>query len=209
MKFWNKQIDIVLLFWVLMIPGIVSCGKPIQPKKINVGQSNYFQPELIRTIAIMPLMHDGTDQNIADAIMHELAVQILRLDRFSMVDSYKVSTLVEAEGLEGSGLSDSIVKKIGSDLKADVILLGKITHFVNGGRKYLIFKQKPKIGINLRMVSIAEAVPTTIWTLNDIFDSDEEAVQNLVDKSDRHKIQSDTNFLIKIVCNEIVKTLEY
>ena len=89
MKFWNKQIDIVLLFWVLMIPGIVSCGKPIQPKKINVGQSNYFQPELIRTIAIMPLMHDGTDQNIADAIMHELAVQILRLDRFSMVDSYK------------------------------------------------------------------------------------------------------------------------
>jgi hypothetical protein len=209
MKFWNKQIDIVLLFWVLMIPGIVSCGKPIQPKKINVGQSNYFQPELIRTIAIMPLMHDGTDQNIADAIMHELAVQILRLDRFSMVDSYKVSALVEAEGLEGSGLSDSIVKKIGSDLKADVILLGKITYFVNGGRKYLIFKQKPKIGINLRMVSIAEAVPTTIWTLNDIFDSDEAAVQNLVDKSDRHKIQSDTNFLIKIVCNEIVKTLDF
>ena len=209
MKFWNKQIDIVLLFWVLMIPGIVSCGKPIQPKKINVGQSNYFQPELIRTIAIMPLMHDGTDQNIADAIMHELAVQILRLDRFSMVDSYKVSALVEAEGLEGSGLSDSIVKKIGSDLKADVILLGKITHFVNGGRKYLIFKQKPKIGINFRMVSIAEAVPTTIWTLNDIFDSDEEAVQNLVDKSDRHKIQSDANFLIKIVCNEIVKTLDF
>ena len=209
MKFWNKQIDIVLLFWVLMIPGIVSCGKPIKQKKINVGQSNYFQPELIRTIAIMPLMHDGTDQNIADAIMHELAVQILRLDRFSMVDSYKVSALVEAEGLEGSGLSDSIVKKIGSDLKADVILLGKITYFVNGGRKYLIFKQKPKIGINLRMVSIAEAVPTTIWTLNDIFDSNEEGVQNLVDESNRHKIQNDTSFLIKIVCNEIVKTLDF
>ena len=97
MKFWNKQIDIVLLFWVLLIPGIVSCGKPIQPKKINVGQSNYFQPELIRTIAIMPLMYDGTDQNIADRIMHELAVQILQLDRFSMIDPYKVSALVEAE----------------------------------------------------------------------------------------------------------------
>ena len=116
MKFRNKQIYVFLLLWVLMILSITSCGKPIQQKKINVGQSNYFQPELIRTIAIMPLMHGGTDQNIADAIMHELAVQILRLDRFSMVDSYKVSTLVEAEGLEGSGLSDSIVKKIGSEL---------------------------------------------------------------------------------------------
>ena len=209
MKFWNKQIYVFLLFWVLVILGVASCGKPIQPKKINVGQSNYFQPELIRTIAIMPLMYDGTDQDIADAIMHELAVQILRLDRFSVIDSYKVSELVEAEGLEGSDLSDSIVKSIRDNLKADVIFLGKITHFVDGRRKYLIFKQEPKIGINLRLVSITGAVPTTIWTLNDIFDSDEEAVQNLVDKSDRHKIQSDANFLIKIVCNEIVKTLDF
>ena len=72
-----------------------------------------------------------------------------------------------------------------------------------------IFKQKPKIGINLRMISIAEAVPTTIWTLNDIFDSNEEAVHNLVDESARHKLQSDTNFLVNIVCNEIVKTLDF
>ena len=209
MKFWNNQKNIVLLFWVLMVLGIVSCGKTIQPKKVNVGQSNHFQPELIQTIAIMPLVYDGTDQNIADAMMNELTDQILQLDRFSIVDSYKVAILVEDEGLEGSNLSDSIVKSIGSNLKADVILLGKITHFVNGSRRYILFKQKPKIGINLRMISIAEAVPTTIWTLNDIFDSNEEAVQNLVDESDRHKIQSDTNFLVNIVCNEIVKTLDF
>lgn len=209
MKFRNKQIYVFLLLWVLMILSITSCGKPIQQKKINVGQSNYFQPELIRTIAIMPLMYDGTDQNIADRIMHELAVQILQLDRFSMIDPYKVSALVEAEELEGSDLSDSLVKSIRSNLKADVILLGKITHFVDGKRRYLILKQKPKIGINLRMVSIKETVPTTIWTLNDIFDSNEEGVQNLVDESNRHKIQNDTSFLIKIVCNEIVKTLDF
>ena len=65
MKFWNNQKNIVLLFWVLMVLGIISCGKAIQPKKVNVGQSNHFQPELIQTIAIMPLVYDGTDQNLS------------------------------------------------------------------------------------------------------------------------------------------------
>ena len=75
----------------------------------------------------MPL--NGTNTNRTQELTRELTVQILQLNRFEVVDHYKVATLVEDEGLEGIDLSDTLVKNIARKLQADAILLGEVTNF--------------------------------------------------------------------------------
>ena len=55
----------------------------------------------------MPL--NGTNTNRTQELTRELTVQILQLNRFEVVDHYKVATLVEDEGLEGIDISDTLV----------------------------------------------------------------------------------------------------
>ncbi|MFB3040361.1 MAG: hypothetical protein ACE1ZS_00980, partial [Candidatus Poribacteria bacterium] len=121
----------------------------------------------------------------------------------------KVSALVAEEELEGIDLNDTIVKNIGRKLRADAILLGKVTRYKVGRRKLLISKTAPEIGLSLRMVSVIEPIPTTIWTVNDSFDGGDSAVQQLVDKPVRGKIQTDIHVLIQVMCQEIAKTLNF
>ena len=187
----------------------IGCGATVTPKKINAGLSSYFQPERVRTIAIMPLQNDVGNAKVAEEIIRELTVQILRLDRFEIIDHYKVSALVADEELEGIDLNDTIVKNIGRKLRADAILLGKVTRYKAGRRKLLILKTAPEIGLSLRMISVIEPIPMTIWTVNDSFDGGDSAVQQLVDKPVRGKIQTDIHVLIQVMCQEIAKTLNF
>ena len=117
--------------------------------------------------------------------------------------------MVAEEELEGVDLNDTIVKTIGRKLRADAILLGQVTKYRARRRKLLISKTAPEIGLSLRMISVIEPIPTTIWTVNDSFDSGDSAVQQLAEKRDRGKIQTDIHVLIQVVCQEIAKTLNF
>ena len=205
-KIKTSYISASFVFLTLIFVG---CGATVAPKKINAGLSSYFRPERVRKIAIMPLQNEVGNAKVADEIIRELTVQILRLDRFEIIDRYKISALVAVEELEGVDLNDTIVKNIGRKLRADAILLGKVTRYKSGHRKLLILKKAPEIGLSLRMVSVIEPIPTTIWTVNDSFDGSDSAVQQLVDKTVRGKIQTDIHALIQVMCQEIAKTLNF
>ncbi|MCZ6678298.1 MAG: hypothetical protein O7E52_13725 [Candidatus Poribacteria bacterium] len=193
---------------ILLALILVSCV-PVEPKMINTGQSSYFQPERIRTIAMMPLQNDAGDAGVAEEIVRELTVQILQLGRFEVIDHYKVSALVAEEALEDIDVNDAIVRNLGRKLRADAILLGKVTAYQAGQEKLLIMKTAPVIGLSLRMISVKERIPTTIWTVNDTFNGGDAAVKQLVEKSNRGRIQKDVHFLIKVMCSEIAKTLNF
>ena len=102
----------VLLFLLLL--ALRGCQSPLKNKPVNSGQSVFFSPDRIRTIAVIPL--NGTNTKRAKEMTRELTVQILQLNRFEVVDHYKVATLVEDEGLEGIDLSDTLVKNISNKL---------------------------------------------------------------------------------------------
>lgn len=204
-----KTIKTRYIIFTIFLPLIlVGCAR-VEPKVINAGQSSYFQPERVSTIAIMPLRNEGGDPDIAERIIRELTLQILQLDRFEVIDHYKVSTLVAEKDLEAVDLTDTIVKNIGRRLRADAILLGDVTNYKAGGRKFWPLKSAPVIGLSARMVFVKDPIPTTIWTINDIFDGGDPAMQQLVDNPDQDKIQTDVHFLIKVMCQEIAKTLNF
>ena len=75
--------------------------------------------------------------------------------------------------------------------------------------KFLIMEKAPAIDLSLRMISLIDPIPTTIWTVNDTFDGSNSAVQQLVDKPDWGKVQTDIHFLIKVMCQEIAKALNF
>lgn len=176
-------------------------------KQINTGRSVFFSPDRIRTIAIMPL--NGTNTNRTQELTRELTVQILQLNRFEVVDHYKVATLVEDEGLEGIDLSDTLVKNIARKLQADAILLGEITNFQEPESPYPLLRKPPFIGLSLRIVSINQTMPMTIWSMNDTFDSRDRQVKQYVKRSERRRLNTDPYFLIQVVAKEIAKTFAF
>ena len=191
----------------LSLVALSACQSTPKIKQINVGQSIFFSPDRIRTIAIMPL--NGTNTKRAQELTRELTVQILQLNRFEVVDQYKVATLVEDEGLEGIDLSDTLVKNIGGKLKADAILLGEITTFQELESPYPILRKAPLIGLSLRIVTSNPTDPKTIWTVNDIFNSRDHQVKQYVDRSERRRLIRDPSFLIHVVAKEIAKTFSF
>ena len=152
---------------------------------------------------------NGTNAKRAKEMTRELTVQILQLNRFEVVDQYKVATLVEDEGLEGIDLSDTLVKNISSKLKADAILLGEITFFQEPESPYPILRKSPLIALSLRIVTSDPTEPKTIWSLNDTFDSKDRQVKQYVSRSERGKLAKDPSFLIHIVSKEIAKTFSF
>jgi hypothetical protein len=205
----NVKLISGLSFVTLICFVALSACTPAAPKAINAGLSSYFQPERIRTLAMMPLQTESGDGDIAERVMRELTVQILQLGRFELIDPYKVSTLVAEEELEAAELNDTLVRTIGRKLGADAILLGKVAHYRPARKKFLIMTTAPALGLNLRIISLKGSIPTTIWTVNDAFDGGDAAVQRLVNKSDRDKIRADGHFLIKVMCQEIARTLNF
>ena len=113
------------------------------------------------------------------------------------------------EDLSEIDLTDSIVKNIGRKLRADAILLGELTRYEAGRRKFWLLGSAPVIGLNSRMIFVKDPIPTTIWTVNDIFDGGDPAMQQLVAKPDQDKIRTDVHLLIKVMCQEIAKTLNF
>ena len=195
----------VPLFLLLLV--LNGCQAPLKNKPVNSGQSVFFSPDRIRTIAVIPL--NGTNAKRAKEMTRELTVQILQLNRFEVVDQYKVARLVEDEGLEGIDLSDTLVKNISSKLKADAILLGEITFFQEPESPYPILRKSPLIALSLRIVTSDPTEPKTIWSLNDTFDSKDRQVKQYVSRSERGKLAKDPSFLIHIVSKEIAKTFSF
>ena len=194
----------LLIFCLVSFSG---CGSAPTAKQINTGRSVFFSPDRIRTIAIMPL--NGTNTNRAQELTRELTVQILQLNRFEIVDHYKVATLVEDEGLEGIDLSDTLVKNIARKLQADAILLGEVTNFQEPESPYPLLRKPLFIGLSLRIVSINQTMPMTIWSMNDTFDSRDRQVKQYVKRSERRRLSTDPYFLIQVVAKEIVKTFAF
>jgi len=194
----------LLIFCLVSFSG---CGSAPTAKQINTGRSVFFSPDRIRTIAIMPL--NGTNTNRTQELTRELTVQILQLNRFEVVDHYKVATLVEDEGLEGIDLSDTLVKNIARKLQADAILLGEITNFQEPESSYPLLRKPPFIGLSLRIVSINQTMPMTIWSMNDTFDSRDRQVKQYVKRSERRRLNTDPYFLIQVVAKEIAKTFAF
>ena len=194
----------LLIFCLVSFSG---CGSAPTAKQINTGRSVFFSPDRIRTIAIMPL--NGTNTNRTQELTRELTVQILQLNRFEVVDHYKVATLVEDEGLEGIDLSDTLVKNIARKLQADAILLGEVTNFQELESPYPLLRKPPFIGLSLRIVSINQTMPMTIWSMNDTFDSRDRQVKQYVKRSERRRLNTDPYFLIQVVAKEIAKTFAF
>lgn len=194
----------LLIFCLVSFSG---CGSAPTAKQINTGRSVFFSPDRIRTIAIMPL--NGTNTNRTQELTRELTVQILQLNRFEVVDHYKVATLVEDEGLEGIDLSDTLVKNIARKLQADAILLGEVTNFQEPESPYPLLRKPPFIGLSLRIVSINQTMPMTIWSMNDTFDSRDRQVKQYVKRSERRRLNTDPYFLIQVVAKEIAKTFAF
>ena len=189
--------------------GMFGCARHVNPKVINAGLSSYFQPERIRTIAMMPLQIEAGDAGVAEAVMRELTVQILQLDRFEIIDHYKVSALVAEEDLEGAELNDAVVRTIGRKLRADAILLGKVTQYQVSQRRFLLMKEAPVISLSLRVLSVKDRTPKTIWSVNDTFSGADRAVQLLVSEVARGRIKTDIRLLTQVMTQEIAKTLNF
>lgn len=181
------------------------------PKKItNFGLSSFFEPERIIRIAVLPLgseVRSTRGAKVEGRFTDELTVQLLKVDRFELVDKYKVNELMEEEGLTGNELNDAMVKKLGKKLGAEAIILGRITRYKTVTPKLYILSDPPVIGVNLRMLSVKDG--NTIWTVNEVFDAGEKSVQALVPKEERDRLKTDVDFLIQVAASEITKTLDF
>jgi len=200
--------------YILPIVGIIfilGCGGATIPKKVpNFGLSSFFEPERIIRIAVMPLGNEVRSMRrakVEQRFTDELTVQLLKVDRFELVDKYKVDELMEYEGLTGDELNESIVKKLGKKLGAEAIILGKITKYKTITPKLYVFSDPPVVGVNLRMVSVKDG--STIWTVNEVFDAGEKSVQALVSKEEKDRLKTDVDFLTQVACREIAKTLDF
>lgn len=199
------------LFFSLSLIFIMLGCHATPPKRItNFGLSSFFEPERIIRIAVMPLgseVRSTRGAKVEGRFTDELTVQLLKVDRFELVDKYKVDELMEYEGLTGDELNEAIVKKIGKKLGAEAIILGKITRYKKVTPKLYIFSDPPVVGVNLRMVSVKDG--STIWTVNEVFDAGDKSVQAFVPKEERERLKTDVDFLIQAACNEIAKTLDF
>ena len=199
--------------YILPIVGIIvvlGCRATVHKKIPNAGLSSFFEPERIIRIAVMPLGNEVRSMRsarIEQRFTDELTVQLLKVDRFDLVDKYKIDELMDYEGLTGDELNESIVKKFGRKLGAEAILLGKVTRYKPITPKWYIFFDPPVVGVNLRMVSVKDG--NTIWTVNEVFDADEKSVQALVPKEQKDRLKTDVHFLVQIACREIAKTLDF
>jgi len=205
----GHTITFFLVFPIVFIFMLACRATP--PKKItNFGLSSFFEPERIIRIAVMPLGSEVRSiggAKVEGRFTDELTVQLLKVDRFELVDKYKVDELMDYEGLTGNELNDSIVKKLGRKLGAEAIIIGKITKYKTVTPKLYILFDPPVIGVNLRMVSVKDG--NTIWTVNEVFDAGEKSVQALVPKEERERLKTDVDFLIQVASSEIAKTLDF
>jgi len=202
----------VLLYLCLLMISAGCAGSRIEPKRINFGLSSFFQPEKVNRIAIMPIKSDRAAAKVADRVRDELTVQILKLDRFEVVDRYKVDQLLEEEGVESAELTDELAKKLGSKLKADAVIVGEITDYRPATANPIpipflknLFSHPPAIGLYLRMVSVESGM--TIWSLSDRFDGGDKSLQALAG-NDGEKL-GDLSFLITFACSQIAGTMNF
>ncbi len=202
----------LLLCLCLLAISAGCAGSRIEPKRINFGLSSFFQPEKVNRIAIMPIKSDRAAAKVADRIRDELTVQILKLDRFEVVDRYKVDQLLEEERVESTELTDDLAKKLGSKLKADAVIVGEITDYRPATTNPIplpllkdLLSHPPAIGIYLRMVSVEGGM--TIWSLSDRFDGGDKSLQALAG-SDGEKLR-DLSFLITFACSQIAGTMNF
>jgi hypothetical protein len=202
---------VFICVWVLAI--LVGCARSaVEPKRINFGLSSFFQPEKVNRIAIMPIKSERAAAKIADRIRDELTVQILKLDRFEVIDRYKVDQLLEEEGVESAQLTGEIAKKLGSKLKANAVIVGEIREYQPASSGPIpapllknLLSRPPAIAIYLRMVSVENGM--TIWTVSDRFDGGDRSLQELAGE-ERDKL-NDVGFLITLACAQIAQTLNF
>ena len=102
-----------------------------------------------------------------------------------------------------------MVKNIARKLQADAILLGEVTNFQEPESPYPLLRKPPFIGLSLRIVSINQPMPMTIWSMNDTFDSRDRQVKQYVKRSERRRLNTDPHFLIQVVAKEIAKTFAF
>lgn len=204
--------EFLLLCLCLLAISAGCAGSKVEPKRINFGLSSFFQPEKVNRIAIMPIKSDRSAAKVADRIRDELTVQILKLDRFEVVDRYKVDQLLEEEGIESAELTDELAKKLGSKLKADAVIVGEITDYRPATTVSLpvpflknLLSHPPAIGIYLRMVSVTNGM--TIWSLSDRFDGGDKSLRALAG-SEGEKLR-DLSFLITFACSQIAESMNF
>ncbi len=196
-----------LLLGLLLVTGCASHQLGKQDLQLNYSLSAFFNPQTINTVVLMPLVNETSIKKIEETVREELILQLIKTDRYDVVDRYLLKELLETQGVTGHELDSRLVKRIESQFKADAIILGKVTEYSPGSVQWKFLRKPPLLGLSLRMVSVKTG--QTLWTVNDLFDGSDRLLQSQAESFIRDRVSTDIMALTQVACAEIASTLNF
>ena len=180
-------------------------------RTINFGLSSYVDPEQLETIAVIPFIDSTQTSTMFGAsvqreVTSEFIVQLVKLDRFKLVDPAKVKELVFDENGYLLPITQELISEIGDTLEVDGVIIGSVIEYQSPTKSVFIQRTSSKVGVQIRLV--ATDTSTTLWIVNETFDGKEKEVQQLASGNERSRIKNDITLLTQILCREIVQTLD-
>ena len=201
---WYGWASFILL---LLVAGCASHQTTPDFLDLNYSLSAFFDPQTINTVVVMPLENRTQIKKIEEAVREELILQLIKTDRYNIVDRYLLRELLEAQGVSGYDLDSRLVKRIESQFHADAILLGKVTQYTPATVQWRVWRRPPVIGLSLRLVSVKTG--QTLWTVHHTFDGGDRVLQARATPAVRPQISRDITALTQVACAEIAKTLNF
>ena len=189
----------------------IGCSSVPMSRTVNFGLSSYVDPEQLETIAVIPFI-DNTQTStmfgasVQQEVTNEFIVQLVKLDRFKLVDPAKVKELVFDENGYLLPITQELISEIGDTLEVDGVIIGSVIKYQSPTKSVLIQRTSSKVGVQIRLV--ATDTSTTLWIVNETFDGKEKEVQQLASGNERSRIKNDITLLTQILCREIVQTLD-
>ncbi|MBN1916615.1 MAG: hypothetical protein JW889_01795 [Verrucomicrobia bacterium] len=168
-------------FWIVLIGAAVlqgGCSERARNRAVlhfepqhaitNWSRDTRFEQLGIRRVAVMPFIDRSRYAAASTQLTESFVSELRKARRFDVTESRVDEPLAQLTAARGS--FDAVkVRLLGETLNVDAVVVGEITEY----RPY-----RP-LAIGLRIVMVDTRSGRVVWTVDEMFDTDELAVANL------------------------------
>lgn len=155
---------------------------------------NAFGDIRSRRVAVLPFRNTAGSYSAAEGATEEFNLQLGKTGYFTLVERLRIQEIFKEQDFDPRRIDEATAVRIGKMLGAHGVVLGTLNDYQSG-----------KVGISVRLVSVEKG--SQVWQAKDTFFADNPKIQALVDVSERRRLKEDPEFLLQVLCQEIVKTL--
>jgi TolB-like protein len=184
----------VLLITIFALGCMTTSRHPYRVTNFSRDMEGIYKLRM-RQAAVLPFENWTRNDRASLTATEEFNLQLGKLHMFTLIERARVEELFREQDFAPERIDQATAVRIGKMLGVHAVVLGTVTNYEAG-----------KVGISIKLVDVESG--RQLWLAKDNINGRDSRVRALVDRRDHGRLANDVEFLTRILCQELAKTLD-